>query len=39
VVDSVGEPTILLGHSYGALCALETVLLTSRHLFITNSST
>jgi pimeloyl-ACP methyl ester carboxylesterase len=28
VVDSLGEPTILLGHSYGALCALEAVLLT-----------
>jgi pimeloyl-ACP methyl ester carboxylesterase len=28
VVNSVGEPTILLGHSYGALCALEAVLLT-----------
>jgi pimeloyl-ACP methyl ester carboxylesterase len=28
VVDSVGEPTILLGHSYGALCALEAALLT-----------
>jgi pimeloyl-ACP methyl ester carboxylesterase len=31
VVDSVGEPTILLGHSYGALCALEAALLT-RHV-------
>jgi pimeloyl-ACP methyl ester carboxylesterase len=29
VVDSVGEPTILLGHSYGALCALEAALLTT----------
>jgi pimeloyl-ACP methyl ester carboxylesterase len=28
VVDSVGEPTILLGHSYGALCALEAAMLT-----------
>ena len=28
VVDSVGEPTNLLGHSYGALCALEAALLT-----------
>ena len=28
VVDSLGEPAILLGHSYGALCALEAVLLT-----------
>jgi len=29
VVDSVGGPTILLGHSYGALCALEAALLTT----------
>jgi pimeloyl-ACP methyl ester carboxylesterase len=29
VVDSLGEPTILLGHSYGALCALEAPLLTT----------
>ncbi len=28
VVDSVGEPAVLLGHSYGALCALEAALLT-----------
>ena len=28
VVDSLGEPTNLLGHSYGALCALEAALLT-----------
>ncbi len=28
VVDSLGEPTILLAHSYGALCALEAALLT-----------
>ncbi len=28
VVDSIGEPTILLGHSYGALCALEAALLS-----------
>ena len=28
VVDSLGEPAILLGHSYGALCALEAALLT-----------
>jgi pimeloyl-ACP methyl ester carboxylesterase len=28
VVDSIGEPTILLGHSYGALCTLEAALLT-----------
>ena len=28
VVDSLGEPVFLLGHSYGALCALEAALLT-----------
>jgi pimeloyl-ACP methyl ester carboxylesterase len=28
VVDSLGEPAILLGHSYGALVALEGALLT-----------
>jgi pimeloyl-ACP methyl ester carboxylesterase len=28
VVDSLGESAVLLGHSYGALCALETALLT-----------
>ncbi len=28
VVDSLGEPADLLGHSYGALCALEGALLT-----------
>ena len=28
VVDSIGEPAYLLGHSYGALCALEASLLT-----------
>src|SRR3712207_3567570 len=28
VVDSLGEPVNLLGHSYGALCALEATLLT-----------
>ena len=28
VVDSVGESAILLGHSYGALCALEAARLT-----------
>ena len=27
VVDSLGEPVNLLGHSYGALCALEAALL------------
>ncbi len=29
VVDSLREPVNLLGHSYGALCALEAALLTS----------
>ena len=29
VVDSVGESAVVLGHSYGALCALEAALLTS----------
>ena len=28
VVDSIGEPAHLLGHSFGALCALEAALLT-----------
>ena len=28
VVESIGEPVDLLGHSYGALCALEAALLT-----------
>jgi pimeloyl-ACP methyl ester carboxylesterase len=28
VVDSIGEPAYLLGHSFGALCALEAALLT-----------
>ena len=28
VVDSFGEPVFLLGHSYGAICALEASLLT-----------
>jgi pimeloyl-ACP methyl ester carboxylesterase len=28
VVNSLGEPVHLLGHSYGALCALEAALLT-----------
>jgi pimeloyl-ACP methyl ester carboxylesterase len=28
VVDSIGEPVNLLGHSFGALCALEAALLT-----------
>jgi pimeloyl-ACP methyl ester carboxylesterase len=30
VLDSVGEPVNLLGHSYGGLCALEAALLTTR---------
>ena len=29
MVDSLGEPVNLLGHSYGALCALEATLLAS----------
>lgn len=29
VVDSIGEPVNLLGHSFGALCTLEAALLTS----------
>jgi pimeloyl-ACP methyl ester carboxylesterase len=29
VVDSIGEPVRVLGHSYGALCALEAALLTT----------
>lgn len=28
VVDAIGEPVSLLGHSFGALCALEAALLT-----------
>lgn len=28
VVDSIGQPVSLIGHSYGALCALEAALLT-----------
>jgi pimeloyl-ACP methyl ester carboxylesterase len=32
VVDSIGEPTNLLGHSYGALCALEAALLTRNNV-------
>jgi pimeloyl-ACP methyl ester carboxylesterase len=31
VVDAIGEPVFLLGHSYGAVCALEASLRT-RHL-------
>jgi pimeloyl-ACP methyl ester carboxylesterase len=29
VVDSIGEPVCLLGHSFGALCAMEAALLTA----------
>ena len=29
VVDSVGQPASLLGHSFGALCSLEAALLTA----------
>ena len=29
VVDSIGEPVLLLGHSYGAICSLEASLRTS----------
>lgn len=29
VIDSIGEPVDLLGHSYGAICALEAALLTA----------
>ena len=32
VVDSLGEPTYLLGHSYGALCALGAALLTRKNV-------
>jgi pimeloyl-ACP methyl ester carboxylesterase len=28
LVDSIAEPALLLGHSYGALCSLEAALLT-----------
>jgi pimeloyl-ACP methyl ester carboxylesterase len=30
VVDAIGEPTAVLGHSYGAICSLEAALLTDR---------
>jgi len=30
IVDSAAEPAFLVGHSYGALCALEASLLTQR---------
>jgi pimeloyl-ACP methyl ester carboxylesterase len=29
VVDAIGEPAFLLGHSYGAVCSLEAALLTN----------
>jgi len=29
LVDAIGEPVALLGHSHGAICALEATLLTS----------
>src|SRR5205814_5993170 len=29
VVDSIGEPVLLLGHSYGAICSLEASLRTA----------
>lgn len=29
VVDSIGEPVSVLGHSYGGLCAIESALLTA----------
>ncbi|MEJ2732308.1 MAG: alpha/beta hydrolase [Anaerolineae bacterium] len=36
VVDAIGEPASVLGHSFGALCSLEAVLLTDsvRHLIL-----
>jgi pimeloyl-ACP methyl ester carboxylesterase len=36
VIDSIGEPVNLLGHSFGALCSLEAMLLTTniRHLIL-----
>ena len=30
VIQAIGEPTSVLGHSYGALCCLEAALLTTR---------
>jgi pimeloyl-ACP methyl ester carboxylesterase len=30
LVDSIGEPVVLLGHSYGAICSLEAALRTNR---------
>jgi pimeloyl-ACP methyl ester carboxylesterase len=29
IIDSIGEPVNLLGHSYGGLCAIEAALLTT----------
>jgi hypothetical protein len=31
LADSIGEPANLLGHSYGAICALEGATLTPHH--------
>lgn len=30
VVEAIGEPVFVLGHSYGALCSLEATLLTNK---------
>ena len=30
VIEAIGEPVIILGHSYGALCSLEAALLTDK---------
>lgn len=30
VVEAIGEPVFILGHSYGALCSLEAALLTDK---------
>jgi pimeloyl-ACP methyl ester carboxylesterase len=30
VIDAIGEPVFLLGHSYGAICSLEASLLTDK---------
>ena len=30
VIDAVGEPVFLLGHSYGAICSLEASILTDK---------
>jgi pimeloyl-ACP methyl ester carboxylesterase len=30
VLESIGEPAFVIGHSYGAACALETALLTDK---------